>query len=253
MSEPDGSGGVLRSIRTPAAGLGEEDIAGMWDLYRRYYGGTGEELFRSDLAGKTDVVLMRDGRGKILGFSTIEVTPEEAAGRPVLVIFSGDTIVDHRYWGRNDFAFTWIRFLAEARQRYPGRPLYWLLIVKGHRTYRYLSVFSRRYYPAPDWPTPPETQALMDELAARRFGAAYERASGLVRFPDSRGHLKGEWAGVPDAALQKREVSYFLERNPGYGRGDELVCLCEVKEENMQPLTLRVYRRGECAADPVHG
>ncbi|HUF63532.1 MAG TPA: hypothetical protein VMN36_15760 [Verrucomicrobiales bacterium] len=253
MSEPDWSGGVLKSVRVPAAELSEEYIAGMWDLYRRYYGGTDEGLFRSDLAGKTDVVLMRDGCGNLRGFSTIEVSPEQAAGRPVLVIFSGDTIVDHRYWGRNDFAFTWIRFLAEARRRYPGLPLYWLLIVKGHRTYRYLSVFSRRYYPAPDWPTPPETQALIDELAARRFGAAYERESGLLRFPESRGHLEGDWAAVPDAARRKREVAYFLERNPGYGRGDELVCLCEVREENMQPLTLRLYRQGRRAADPVHG
>src|SRR3546814_8887785 len=50
----------------------------------------------------------------------------------------------------------------------PALPLYWLLLVKGHRTYRYLRAFYRVFYPALQRETPPETKSLMDHLAAEK-------------------------------------------------------------------------------------
>src|SRR5205814_4782134 len=117
----------------------------------------------------------------------------------------------------------------------------WLLISKGHRTYRYLSAFSRDYYPAPDKPTPPEMRDLMILLARDRFGDAYDCAAGVLRFPQSQGHLRAPYAHVSDAHQRLPEVDFFLAHNPGYAQGDELVCLCELAAENLQPIARRTF------------
>jgi hypothetical protein len=231
----------LVSAVVERAELSEAEIVAMWQLYAGYYDGTAEQLFRSDLAKKSHVLLSRDVEGEIQGFSTIELDRQIFDGREIGVVFSGDTIIDHRYWAKNDFAFCWIRFASTLYQANPELPLYWLLIVKGHRTYRYMSVFGKRWYPAPGWDTPASVQRLMDQLASERFGDAWNPETGLLHFEKSQGHLKPEWAEVPEAARRRKEVAFFLERNPDYDRGDELVCLCEISLENMKPLTKRIF------------
>lgn len=81
----------------------------------------------------------------------------------------------------------------------------------------------------------------MNSLAVSRFGDAYDPSTGLIRFPDDRGFLKQPWAEIPSTALKRPEVDYFLERNPDYVKGVELVCLCEVDRRNMKPLTRRIF------------
>src|SRR5476651_1954199 len=85
-------------------------------------------------------------------------------------------------------------------------PLYWLLIVKGHRTYRYLSLFSNEYYPRHDAATPPEQQFLMNHLARSRFGDAYDAESGLVKFAGRRSFLREDLAPIPAKDMNRGEV-----------------------------------------------
>lgn len=221
--------------------LDEEDIAAMWRLYSHYYGGTEESLFRRDLDHKTNVFVCRDSSGRIEGFSTVEVGSHLVDGCETGILFSGDTIISDQYWNRNDLALSWIRFASEQKLLRPDRPLFWFLIVKGHRTYRYMSVFGKRYYPAHGWPTPLRMQQLMDVLARDRFGDAWCAEDGVLRFESSRGYLKPPWVDVPEVAQKREEVAFFMKKNPGFRQGDELVCLCEVDRPNMKPLTRRIY------------
>ena len=221
--------------------LSKSEMSEMWELFAHYYGGVHEERFRADLSGKTHVLLCRDGLGRIGGFSTIEICEHTFRRQQIGILFSGDTIIRHEYWGRNDLAFSWIRFASMVKTQRPDHPLFWFLIVKGHRTYRYLSAFGKRYYPAPDWPTPARMQSLMESLAAARFGEAYMRKEGVVRFPTTQGYLKAPWAAVPENARTRKDVAYFLRRNPRYKHGDELVCLSEVSRENLKPMAKRVF------------
>ena len=43
---------------------------------------------------------------------------------------------------------------------------------------------------------------------------------------------------------KRPDVAYFLQCNPGYASGDELVCLCELSTDNMRPLTRRLFVQG---------
>ena len=213
----------------------------MFDLYERYYASTSRSRFETDLADKDRVLLLRDEAGALQGFSTLAVYQRMFGGRAIRVIFSGDTVVDERHWGQQALALSWLRLAGEIKMEQPDTPLYWLLISKGHRTYRYLSAFSREFYPSPDHATPPQARALMDYLAQDRFGSAYDAADGVLRFPQSLGHLRESYAQIPEQHLRLPAVEFFLKRNPGYAQGDELVCLCELSAGNLQPIARRAF------------
>jgi hypothetical protein len=233
----------LTACIEPVAALADGLTASMFELYARYYDAANYRLFLSDLGNKDHVIVLLDRKRQLQGFSTLAVLSFDFEGARQRAIFSGDTIIDQRHWGEQALAFAWIRLAGRIKGQEPDVPLYWFLIVKGHRTYRYLPVFSRSYYPAWKDVTPPREQALMDRLASMRFGDSYDAASGVVSFPSSRGQLKPEWATVPPEDMRKPEVRFFLERNPGYTGGDELVCLTELCPDNLRPLARRLFLR----------
>ena len=213
----------------------------MYHLYARYYGGTSQQLFLKDLSQKSHVILLIDGEKAIRGFSTVRKIETEFEGRPVRALFSGDTIVEDQFWGKNDLAQSWLKYAGKVKREHPQQPLYWFLIVKGQRTYRYLNVFSRTYFPALGVETPVREKKLMDQLSLEMFGEAYDQKNGVLRFHQSQGHLREEWADIPKKDLRRPEVQFFLERNSGYRLGHELVCLCELSEENLKPLSRRIF------------
>ena len=218
--------------------------AAMYELYARHYDAADRARFEADLDDKCYAVLLHDEAGALQGFSTLAEYERDFGGRKTGVLFSGDTVIDAAQWGQQALAFAWLRLAGVRKMQAPQRPLYWFLISKGHRTYRFLTAFAHTFWPARDRPTPASTQALMDNLAHERFGAAYDRATGLIRFAESHGHLRSQYARVSDVHRRRPDVDYFLERNPGYASGDELVCLCELTGDNLRPLARRIFCGG---------
>lgn len=228
----------------PLSALTTTTRESMFTLYRHYYEATSRERFFADLATKDRVIAVYDPDQALRGFSTLKLIDEQWQGRPCRVLFSGDTIVHHRYWGEQSLAFTWIRQAGAIKAAQPDIPLYWLLIVKGHRTYRYLQAFARDYHPHWQQTTPASTQALMDHLGTRLFAAHYQTDSGVIRFPVSRGQLRPPWAEPRSEAEARPEVRFFLRRNPGYRDGDELLCLTELTADNLRPMARRLFTAG---------
>lgn len=210
-------------------------------LYERFYAGCSQERFLSDLDEKNTVLLLHDVQSALQGFTTMRWWEREFAGASVRVLFSGDTIIDRAYWGTQALAFNWLRFAGALKRDNPDIPLYWFLIVKGQRTYRYLPAFARNFIPHWSDSAPPAWQRLLSELAHERFADEYDPVAGVVRFKRSMGHLAPQWATVSRRERLRPEVRFFLERNPGYACGDELVCLCELSSENLRPLARRVF------------
>jgi hypothetical protein len=225
--------------------LSSETVTDMFELYNFYYAATNLTIFCDDLNNKKWVILLYDETQQLKGFSTLTLFESHYAGKLQRILYSGDTIVDHQFWGQHELAIAWIRFAGEIKAEAPATPLYWLLIVKGHRTYRYLSAFCHAYYPAHDQPIPSYIQGLMHQLANERFGVAYNKSKGLVNFLESHGHLREAWAEIPANVKKRAEVQYFLQRNPSYAEGDELVCLCELSQENLKPHAKRIFLAGE--------
>src|SRR5262245_6588707 len=242
--------GVARGARQLAATvervatLDTRAIGAMFGLYDSYYDASSRALFEADLGNKHFVVMLREPSGALAGFSTLAVLEAEIGGTRLRAIYSGDTIIDYAHWGTQALAFTWIRFAGSIKAWAPQLPLYWFLIVKGHRTYRYLSAFSIDFHPHWQAPTPAPTREIMDALASHRFGCAYDATRGVVSFAQSRGHLRSEWALVEPEEAARPDVAFFLRSNPGYVSGDELVCLAELASGNLRPLARRVFEQG---------
>ena len=229
--------------QTPQS-LSEIQTAQLYALYATYYGGTSPELFQRDLQEKDQILILQDGNTPV-GFTTLKIIRAEHQNQPVRAVFSGDTIIRHEYWGSQTLPLAWCELIGKIQAQQPRIPLYWLLIVKGDRTYRYLNVFSKQYYPNRKTPPPPEIQSLMNQLARERFGAHYLPERGIVHYPQSQGHLKARWHN--SAAGRNPEAQCFAEKNPHYQQGDELVCLTLLDAGNLKSFALRGFLAGQAA------
>lgn len=212
----------------------------MHSLLTAHFDGVTRERFDLDLVEKNWVVeIRRDGR--LVGFSTLLVREAWHNGRAITVVYSGDTIIAPEAWGSTALARSWIAAVNEIRAGFPARPCYWLLLTSGFRTYRFLPVFWREFFPRHDVTITSDTQRLISELARAQYGATYDAAAGIVRFGQPQ-RLRGRLGIVPPGREADAHVAFFLSRNPGHTHGDELVCLTEVSEANLTPAGRRMIR-----------
>lgn len=215
-------------------------VQSMFELYALNFADVSVQIFRRDLEQKTDVLLLTNADNKLCGFTTLEIYSSNAAGQPVRVLFSGDTVIDPAHWGSPGWALEWIRFAGTVARRH-DKPLYWLLIVKGHRTYRFLPAFAKHYIPHHKNSEPADDRALLSALAREKFGDNFDSNSGVIRFQTPQGRLVDELADVPVKHRKLDSVAHFLNLNPGYRDGDELVCLCRLGLDNLRPLAARAF------------
>jgi hypothetical protein len=223
---------ALRSRVLATTELAAAEVAAMAALFGELFeaapGG-----FERDLARKDRVILLSDAAtGTLQGFTSFSLYETEAAGRRLSVVYSGDTLIRPACWGTPELPRAWGRTVFTLAAGL-CQPLYWLLLSSGYKTYRFLPLFFREFYPRYDRPTPVSEQALLDALAAERFGAELDRERGIVRFAAGATPLR---AGVAEATAGRRRdphVDFFLRRNPGHARGDELVCLARLDPENL--------------------
>ncbi len=210
----------------------------MFTLISRHFHGVTRPQFDADLAEKNWVIEVRKDT-RLIGFSTLLVTSIEFDGSPVTVIYSGDTIVSPEGWGSPTLARNWIAGVNQLRSQTPRRPCYWLLLTSGFRTYRFLPVFWREFYPTFANPAPEKTQRLLDHLATAHYGPLYNPSTGLVRFPHPQ-QLAAD--SLPSGRVRDPHIAFFLEKNPRHAAGDELVCLTEICDSNLTAAGIRMVR-----------
>jgi hypothetical protein len=223
---------------TPVRDLSPAERAAMLALMDAHFLGVTRAGFEADLAEKEWAIVLREaGSGAIRGFSTLMRLDAEVGEERAVAFFSGDTIVDRRWWGRRDLARTFGRHVFEVGRTVEGRA-FWFLISSGYKTYRFLPVFFKDFFPAHDRATPRDQQARLDALARRKFGVRYDARTGIVRLPEPT-PLRPGVADLDARRLEDPHVAFFAARNPGHARGDELACLAELSSANLTPLGRR--------------
>jgi hypothetical protein len=219
----------------------------MYGLLDAHFAGITREGFDADLAEKDWVLLLQDGP-RLRGFSTLLLYESQDEGGPFSVVYSGDTIVEQAARGTSALAQSWIAAVRTLSEQRPGVPLYWLLITSGFRTYRFLPVFWRVFHPRHDDPMPESVETRLAALASARLGTSYLRDRGIARFPRPQ-VLRQPLAHVPEGRRRDPHVTFFLERNPGWCQGDELVCFTEIAFENLTRAGQRMWQRGGSAIE----
>jgi hypothetical protein len=229
--------------------LSSAQLDRLFELMNTHFERISLDSFRRDLSEKRWVILLSEREsGQIEGFSTLMPIEQLLDGVAVRVLFSGDTIIDRRYWGETELGRVWIQKLVAQSEREPRLPTYWFLTSMGHRTYRVLPLFFKRYHPQEGRSSPAFEQRLVDVLGAQKFGSSYDPATGLIRFDPPRECLRPEIGRVPESMRDNPAVRYFLARNPGHHRGDELACLAEVRRDNLTSFALKLLGRLDGAA-----
>ncbi len=213
----------------------------MHELMGAHYEAVPWERFMQDLSSKDEVLMLHDVAGHLRGFTTIAWNPSGHCEEGD-VLFSGDTIIDRRCWGTQELVRAFCR-RAGQWQAQSGRRLFWLLISKGYRTFLYLPLFARRFHPHPENPET-EWAAIASRVATVLFGESWKADEGVIRFPSSQGHLREELADTKPEHDGNPMIRFFLERNPGYRHGEELLCLAEMSEANLKRGALAAFREG---------
>jgi hypothetical protein len=229
---------ALRAEIVPVAELTPDHQDDMIRLLQVYFAGVSRERFAADLAEKSWAVLLLDEpTGAVRGFSTLRILSATIEGVSASAFYSGDTIIDRACWGATALEKSWIRFVFSRVDREPARPWFWFLVCKGYRTYRYLPVYFRHYYPSPER-TPPFAQAALHAFASQRFGAAYNPDDGTIYFPDDY-TLRPGVGDITERELRDPRIDFFERHNPRWRAGAELACIAELSAANLKPIVLR--------------
>lgn len=233
----------IEAVAVAPPTLDERQRGQMFDLFARHYQDVSRQAFEADLAAKDSAILLR-ASGALIGFTTLAFSTMTLGERRIAIVFSGDTIVDLAFWGEQVLARVWLGQIGRFAAGHQDHEVYWFLIVKGHRTYRYLPTFAREYVPSADRNDRAELVALRNFIAGERFGDAFDPATGIIRFGEPRGKLDPALAEPLPRELANPHVRYFLTANPGYREGDELACLCALAPDNMRPRARRWFADG---------
>lgn len=227
---------IERSL-VPVDKLSQEKEA-MFSLLTSHFLGVNRKQFEEDLNGKNWVILLKE-KGQLKGFSTLQVYKTTFKGESVKIVYSGDTITDPSMWSSPALGQAWAKVIQTFSQE-NSEKLYWLLISSGYRTYRFMSICWRKFYPCYQWQTPPEIANFIDYLAQTQFKKDYDPYHGIIRFPKPQ-ILRPHLQEISPEKLNDPHVAFFLQKNPHHQQGDELVCLTEISTDNLTRAGLRLW------------
>lgn len=215
----------------------------MFELMVRHYGNVSQLDFEVDLAEKQWVILVLSATDESLcGFSTQMILECSVGGRPAKVLFSGDTVVDKDHWGHPALLTAAGQLAHSLMTRWPNEDLFWFLISQGYRTYRFLPLFFREFYPRYAAETPPAIRAMIDSLARQKYPDRYDSQIGVIRSCSTQYRLRPGVADVTDERMRDPHVRYFVQANPGHVRGDELCCLARLSLDNLTTAAMRLLQ-----------
>jgi hypothetical protein len=211
------------------------EIMDMYRLMADNYTEMSFENFTRDLKAKTVVLLLLDDQQTIQGFTTFVANPKMRGTEQFNILFSGDTIISPQYWGTMALINGWYQVVAQFLKTDLSKPWYWFLMSKGHRTYMYLPLFFERYYPALEPNRNAiELRSIAHTVASILYPKNWLPEAGVIRFEQSNGALTPKLAAGTYQRQHNAQVAFFLQKNPNFEAGDELVCISALNPENFR-------------------
>ncbi len=228
----------------PRKGLPADDVRRLHVLMETCYEHVSYKTFIKDLAHKDWVLLLRDSFGIIQGFSTLALNPCGIEETDYDILYSGDTVIHPNHWGGQALVRGFFNAAGEIRAKRRKR-LYWYLLSKGHRTYMYLPLFFKRYFPAAEpsrhWDEGGKLAALCSE---QLFPESWLPSCGVIHFNEQHGQVNATLAENTRRRSHHPQVDFFLRKNPGFDGGDELACVAELAPENLHHRVRAMMKEG---------
>lgn len=213
--------------------IAEHELQEMYKLHATYFDNTSFNKFENDFKEKQWCIIIYNDDNCLKGYSTIQLIKRTINNKDVIVIFSGDTLVAKDYWQTNSLVIGFSSFLNYIQEIEPHLAKYWLLITKGYRTYRFLPVYYKKFYPAYNVVTPSNIKQIINTICNEKYGARYNSETGLVLSSHEGDYLNEDMNTIPEGKLRDPHVQYFLKQNPFYFKGNELACLTSISRTNI--------------------
>lgn len=216
----------------PASGLDKRQKQEMYLLMETFYQGMTWQNFERDLSKKDYCILLENEEMTVRGFSTQQILTFRAGGQKVRGVFSGDTIIHKDDWGGQALFQVFARFFFSYGKQWDH--FYWFLISKGYKTYKMLPTFFKEFYPNFRHETPAEWQELMNAFGVCQYPKEYDPQSGVIVYQGVKDALREGVADLTQSRLRDKDVHFFAERNPDYQKGNDLVCITDLRSENLK-------------------
>jgi hypothetical protein len=224
----------------------------MFALMDLYYVNVQRMRFDRDLEEKRWVIWIEDDdTHELRGFSTQMLIELTVAGKPITALFSGDTIIARECWNEQALTHIWGRLALALMDRHPPGSLFWFLISKGYKTYRFLPVFFHEFYPRHNHVTPIDMRQILDALGRYKFPTLYDPVRGVITAADGKDRLRDGIADITPERLKDPSVRFFRERNPGHADGEELSCLAPLSRANFTAAAYRVIGTPAVPLEPL--
>lgn len=216
--------------------LDESMLKRMYFLMEEAYEEINYERFVSDLDKKQLVLLLQTKDGLIQGFTTFAVNPANSGTADYAILFSGDTIIHPAYWGSLALLKGWCAAVAHLMKQSPDCKWYWFLLSKGHRTYMFLPLFFKQYFPCMDSENrvPDSWLEIQDRTASLLYSESYKKGVPVLKFNQPLGQLNAPLAKSSYDRKANPHIDFFLQLNPDFERGDELLCFTWIHPDNMK-------------------
>lgn len=217
---------MLKGQVKPIAEYSEAEIREMYRLMAEFYDHTDEQVFRKDFFDKDYCLALYADSGVPVGFTTQKVLMLQVGEKTIHGVFSGDTIIDRKYWGDIELFRVWANFWFSYAEKY--EEFYWFLICKGYKTYRMLPVFWKEFYPNCRFETPAFEKQIIDAYGELLYPDEYNPLTGVVEYRSEKDRLKDGVADIGEKELKNKDIAFFAERNPGYRQGNDIACLAKI-------------------------
>ena len=196
-----------------------------------HFEGVNRTQFTRDLSGKDWVLHVLRG-DRLVGFSTLPIFHTAFEGRQAQHRVTRATPSCLPARGvRLSLARGWISMVRRAQGALVGEPWYWLLLSSGFRTFRFLPVFWREFWPRHDAPTPPTMTRLMAQLARERFGREFRKPPAWCASRRRSGSA-ASWPDRPRREAPRRARGILSRAQPGPCRGRPTGLSGRVGDEN---------------------
>ncbi len=213
----------------------------MYEVLTSYFDDVKLSVFEKDLDEKDWAVILTDpDTNQLYGFSTLRLIEDIVDGIPIRAFFSGDTIIDLSYRASMALEKTWLRFTVSHILSNPQFKYYWFLIVNSYRSFRYLPIYTKTYYPNPGYGMPDFERRLLDQLATKRYGKDYDSQRRVIR-SDNLSKMRSGVGDIGEKELRDARIAFFQQCNPQWIDGVALACLTELSIHNAGPAVMRIF------------
>ena len=209
-----------------ADALSSSLISSMFTIFEKYYDFVDEHTFRSDLRKKTHVILLYH-KNKLVGFSSAFIG--SVGNIKGTVIFSGDTVLEKAHWGSKILQQAFYKLMCLSLLKSPFKPVYWMLMSKGYKTYLLMRKNFPRSFPSFEKKTPILFNKVKNIFYKEYFGQDFKEEYSLIQFSKSKGQLKPGIADPGSCDMKDPNIKFFMESNPGFNNGDELACIAQIR------------------------